>query len=861
MGGCSSSQTCLTRGPIPSQLTLISENADGGAADAECGEPIANYVAASPNGLEREKEEEEEAGRKCLPHLRHPQLTIRTGANDMEWGEDGWAAGPISDGRKYALTPVVPVTPFTTRDVRKRIVSEFQKHYGACGDTGEAVTPCTTDEAKKPSNKLSDNAAENTPMDTNQLEAPKPSAISAALPNMDRSGVEMTPVASIGEESKGVTEKWEGSSAVSFHPITFQAINQTPQPASPQSREPSLTKSQEGDAQQESFFTIETSKKRRSFIGFRKNLKKTVVNRGSGSVGADKEENEANRFLSRSNSNAKPQTDEAPLLTREHFIRIGTQRLEKRLFELKLVEHRVKGDGNCQFRALAQQLLGSEDLHEIIRVHVLTYMKGVRERFDCYFANKEEADGYYGRMLKSGTWGDELTLRAASDSLHINIHVLSSEQQNFYITYHPGADSPLPPAFLVDVTTLRQQRHLQSNANMSHLTQTATVVKEGKGGGSGMGALVVETEAEEGGGGRGRGGCACSRKSGGVQPTAFKSRKTAASTQNTKNHENGEEEEEVIVDACGLQRSLQRKLTQSTIRAAATPKRDSFASGGYPESTNRNVFFAAVEAPAVAMTGDAANKSGAGGYLDLSFTVQSGEESFVGGFSQSTHLRTVSQEIARLCSIGTEGVENKGKQHITLLLAHPTPVETLPSTQQQVESTPSLHMPLTTTVSNVLPKMDSSFLLFSPLHGDIDGITPSVACDSTLPAAQTSAFSSDMDVNTAVCVANRFPVLRDDESVFVFEGHSEPIDVFLSYLSPVHYNALIVAEERTTPSAVSLMPQQDKLGPCVESLSLPDVGTFLPFLKRVVSDKTVSGGNLSSVKTEPPQSWRHIEAK
>ncbi|EKF26093.1 hypothetical protein MOQ_010230 [Trypanosoma cruzi marinkellei] len=844
MGSCSSSQTCQTKGTFPSQLTLNSENSDGGAADAECGEPVATYMADSLTCLEKEEGVVvvvEETERKRLSQLRRPKLSIRTGTNDMAWGEDGWAAGPISDGCKYALTPLVPVAPFTTRDVRKWIVSEFQKHYGGFGDAEEAVTPCNTEESQKPSNKISDNTTENIPVDKKQLEAPTSNAISAVLLNMDRSGVDMTPVASIDEDSKGVTEKWEGSSAVGFHPMTFKAMNQTPSPATPQSCEPSLAKSQEGAAQQGSFCAIETSKKRRSFIAFRKSSKKSLFNRSSGSVGVEKEEKEGNCSFSRSNSNVKPQTDEVPLLTREHFIRIGTQRLEKRLFELKLVEHRVKGDGNCQFRALAQQLLGSEDLHETIRVHVLTYMKSVRERFDCYFANKEEADGYYGRMLKSGTWGDELTLRAASDSLHINIHVLSSEQQNFYITYRPGADSPLPPAFLVDVTTLRQQRHLQGNASMSYLTQSSTVVKEGKGDGSGIGAIVVETETEggRGGGVGGGGGYACSRKSGGVQLTGVKSRKSAATTQNTKNYENREEEEEeeeVIVDACALQRSLQRKLSQLTIRAAITPRLDSFSSGGYPESTNRNVFFAAVETPAMAMAGDVANKGGTGGYLDLSFTVQSGEESSVGGSFQTTHLRTVSQEIARLCSVGIENVENKGKQHITLLLAHPTPIETPPSTQQRAESIPSLHLPNTTTVSNAVTKMDSSFHLFSPLHGDTGGITPSVTCDSTLPTAQTSAFSSDMDVNTTVGMTNRFlPVLKDDESVFVFEGHSEPIDVFLSYLSPVHYNALSVAEEGNTPNALSLMSQQDKLGSCTESLSLPDVGTFLPFLKRVVS--------------------------
>ena len=38
------------------------------------------------------------------------------------------------------------------------------------------------------------------------------------------------------------------------------------------------------------------------------------------------------------------------------------------------------------------------------------------------------------------TWGDELTLRAASDCFGVTIHVLTSHEANWYLRYAPADD-------------------------------------------------------------------------------------------------------------------------------------------------------------------------------------------------------------------------------------------------------------------------------------------------------------------------------------------------------------------------------------------------------------------------------------
>ena len=160
---------------------------------------------------------------------------------------------------------------------------------------------------------------------------------------------------------------------------------------------------------------------------------------------------------------AAPPTAAERRQSREQVIRVGVQRLHQRLNELHLVAYHVKNDGNCQFRAISHQLFGNEDYHDIIRSQVVSYMRAARaECFDFYFESPAQADAYYDNLAKPGSWGDELSLRAASDCLYVNIHVLSSEERNCYITYRPAMDrAAFAPSFLIDIAKLRERRRAE----------------------------------------------------------------------------------------------------------------------------------------------------------------------------------------------------------------------------------------------------------------------------------------------------------------------------------------------------------------------------------------------------------------
>ncbi|CAA0836510.1 Cysteine proteinases superfamily protein [Striga hermonthica] len=121
-----------------------------------------------------------------------------------------------------------------------------------------------------------------------------------------------------------------------------------------------------------------------------------------------------------------PSIDEA---TSDH------QRLLDRLQLYDLIEHKVQGDGNCQFRALSDQFYRTPEHHKFVRQQVVRQLKAHPEIYEGYVP-MEYAD-YLKRMSKSGEWGDHVTLQAAADSYGVKIVVVTSFKDTCYIEILP----------------------------------------------------------------------------------------------------------------------------------------------------------------------------------------------------------------------------------------------------------------------------------------------------------------------------------------------------------------------------------------------------------------------------------------
>lgn len=111
--------------------------------------------------------------------------------------------------------------------------------------------------------------------------------------------------------------------------------------------------------------------------------------------------------------------------------------LQERLSKLNLTSVEIKGDGNCQFRALAYSLWGDQDQHTAVRKASVRYLTKHADRFQAYFESTAEFYKYLLEMLKDGTWGDELTLSAAVQAYGCPVHVVTSESERWYLIYQP----------------------------------------------------------------------------------------------------------------------------------------------------------------------------------------------------------------------------------------------------------------------------------------------------------------------------------------------------------------------------------------------------------------------------------------
>lgn len=121
-----------------------------------------------------------------------------------------------------------------------------------------------------------------------------------------------------------------------------------------------------------------------------------------------------------------PSVDEA---TSDH------QRLLHRLKLYDLIEHKVQGDGNCQFRALSDQFYRTPEHHKFVRQQVTCQLKAHPEMYEGYVP-MDYAE-YLKRISKSGEWGDHVTLQAAADSYGVRILVVTSFKDTCYMEILP----------------------------------------------------------------------------------------------------------------------------------------------------------------------------------------------------------------------------------------------------------------------------------------------------------------------------------------------------------------------------------------------------------------------------------------
>ena len=114
---------------------------------------------------------------------------------------------------------------------------------------------------------------------------------------------------------------------------------------------------------------------------------------------------------------------------------------EKIYNNLHLFIKDVQGDGNCMFRAIADQIYANEDFHEIIREKCMDYLQIEREFFEQFIeGGKNEFENYIIMKRKNGVWGDDIELQAISEIYKRPIEIYSNSIKPLK-TFHENQNS------------------------------------------------------------------------------------------------------------------------------------------------------------------------------------------------------------------------------------------------------------------------------------------------------------------------------------------------------------------------------------------------------------------------------------
>lgn len=171
---------------------------------------------------------------------------------------------------------------------------------------------------------------------------------------------------------------------------------------------------------------------------------------------------------------------------------------------LKIVH--ITADGNCLFRAVADQLEGNEDEHPKYRNMVVDFIEAHREDYEPFLEDEVPFDEYCKNMRETSTWAGHMELQVISLVTHTNIciHRILSPRwhiQNYksieahciHLSYHNGehynsirriddnGEGPAKPIMLEDRVERQKfpSKHAASVKKQSTFTEKESFQEKG----------------------------------------------------------------------------------------------------------------------------------------------------------------------------------------------------------------------------------------------------------------------------------------------------------------------------------------------------------------------------------------------
>ena len=114
-----------------------------------------------------------------------------------------------------------------------------------------------------------------------------------------------------------------------------------------------------------------------------------------------------------------------------------------RLNDYNLEMEETAGDGNCFFRAVSRMVYASGEFYLNVRSQVVEYLRNHWQVFEGFITNDYTSiDNYITLMSRDSRWADNAIIRATSDALNIEIHIISSAKDTPTITFRSTTNNP-----------------------------------------------------------------------------------------------------------------------------------------------------------------------------------------------------------------------------------------------------------------------------------------------------------------------------------------------------------------------------------------------------------------------------------
>uniref|UniRef100_A0A3P8PPV3 ubiquitinyl hydrolase 1 n=1 Tax=Astatotilapia calliptera TaxID=8154 RepID=A0A3P8PPV3_ASTCA len=161
---------------------------------------------------------------------------------------------------------------------------------------------------------------------------------------------------------------------------------------------------------------------------------------GPGGVGSsqDTEEGAGNNSEDEYENAARLQSmDPATVEQQEHWFEKALR--EKKGFVIK----KMKEDGACLFRAVADQVYGDQDMHEVVRKHCMDYLMKNADYFSNYVT--EDFTTYINRKRKNNCHGNHIEMQAMAEMYNrpVEVYQYSTEPINTFHGIHQNHDEPI----------------------------------------------------------------------------------------------------------------------------------------------------------------------------------------------------------------------------------------------------------------------------------------------------------------------------------------------------------------------------------------------------------------------------------